>query len=266
MRAVVISIITVFLFHSAAVGGDYVIGEGDTLGISVWGVNELSLSVKVRPDGKITIPALGEVMAASLTPQQLNNVLTKGLRKIVKKPVVTVSVEEINNNKVFIFGGGVEPNIFNLERRTSLLQLLCSIEEFHSPDLESAYVLRKNSKIKENFSRLFLEGAIDEDVLIKPDDVIFIPSFKDNNIYVVGAVNTPRFIDYREGLTMMEAILEAGGFTRFAKKNGAVIFRKKQNKDIKIKVKLKNLIEKGDFSQNIILKPGDYIFVKEGIF
>jgi polysaccharide export outer membrane protein len=266
MRSIVVSIIVIVFFHSIAIGGDYVIGEGDTLGISVWGVNELSLAVKVRPDGKITIPALGEVTAAGLTPQQLNKKLTKGLRKIVKKPVVTVSVEEINNNKVFIFGGGVESDVFNLERRTSLLQLLCSIEEFHSPDLANAYVLRKNKKIKENFYHLFLEGAINEDLLIKPDDVIFIPSFRDNNIYVVGAVNTPRFIDYREGLTMMEAILEAGGFTRFAKKNGAVIFRRKENEDIKIRVKLKDLIEEGDFSQNVILKPGDYIFVKEGIF
>jgi polysaccharide export outer membrane protein len=229
-------------------------------------VEELSLPVKVRPDGKITIPALGEINAAGFTPKELNKKLTKGLKHIVKKPIVTVSVEEISNNKVYIFGGGVEPTVFDLERRTTLLQLLCSIDEFYSPDLVNAYVLRKNKKVKSDFYGLFVKGDVEDDILMKPDDVIFIPSFKDNNIYIVGAVNTPRFIDYREGLTLMEAILEAGGFTRFAKKNSTVIFRRQAGKDISIRVKLKDLVEEGDFSQNIYLKPGDYIFVKEGMF
>ena len=60
-------------------GGDYVIGEGDGLDISVWGVRELNVSVRVRPDGKITIPGLGEVVASSFTPKDLQTDLELSL-------------------------------------------------------------------------------------------------------------------------------------------------------------------------------------------
>jgi polysaccharide export outer membrane protein len=250
----------------AAFGEEYIIGEGDALRVSVWGVNDLSLSVRVRPDGVITIPALGEVLAAGLAPVELQESLSEKMKRIVKNPVVTVIVEEIHNNKIYVFGGGVKPGVYNLDRRTSLLQLLCLIEEFNNPDLTKAYVMRKGKRVKEHFYGLFIKGEVEGDILLKPDDVIFIPALGDKNVYVVGAVNTPRFVEYREGLTVMEAILEAGGFNRFAKENKTVIFRKNGSRKVAISVKLKDLVNDGDLRQNMELEPGDYIVVKEGMF
>ncbi len=247
-------------------GEDYIIGEGDTLFVSVWGNEKLSLSVKVRPDGKITIPALGEVLAAGLTPKELQDLLTEDLKNLVKSPVVTVIVEEINNNKVYVFGGGVDAGVFPLNGKTTLLQLLSQIEGVNKADLRKAYVLRKGEKINEDFYGLFIKGDTKEDVLIKANDLIFIPAFEDKNIYVVGAVNDPMAIEYREGLKVMEAILEAGGFTKFASKNSTVIFRKDGEKKTSIRVKLKDLIKDGDLKQNVILERGDYIVVKERMF
>ena len=156
------------------------------------------------------------------------------------------------------------------------MQLLCQIGNgsgngnnsgnFSSADLRKAYVLRKGKKIKKDFYKLFIKGDTRDDVLIKPDDIIFIPALADKNIYVVGAVKSPKFIEYREGLTVMEAILDAGGFTKFARENNTVIYRKDGKREILINVKLKELIKDGDTSQNISLKPGDYVVVKEGIF
>ncbi|HDL21336.1 MAG TPA: sugar ABC transporter substrate-binding protein [Nitrospirae bacterium] len=263
-------------------GEDYTIGEGDVLGISVWGNDKLSLSVKVRPDGKITIPASGEFYAAGLSPIELQDLLSEKLKGIVKNPVVTVIVEEINNNKVYVFGGGVSPGVVDLNKRTTLLQLLCQIgnngntvqtgadstqtSNLNNADLKKAYVLRKGKKIKEDFYGLFVKGDVENDILMKPDDIVFIPAFADRNIYVVGAVNEPKFIEYREGLTIMEAILGAGGFTKFARKNNTVIYRKDGRKEITIPVKLDDLIKDGDMTQNLRLNPGDYIVVKEGMF
>ena len=249
-----------------AFGEDYVIGESDTLFVSVWGNEQLSLSVRVRPDGKITIPALGEVTAAGLTPKELQDLLTENLKKIVKGPIVTVIVQDINNNKVYVFGGGVNPGVFPLEGRTTLLQLLCLIEGVNDADLRRAYVLRKGEKIKEDFFGLFIMGKTKEDLLIKTNDLIFIPPFEDRNVYVIGAVNIPIAIDYRDGIKVMEAILAAGSFTKFARKNNTVIFRKDGEKEIEIPVKLDDLIKDGDLKQNVLLQPGDYIVVKEGMF
>jgi polysaccharide export outer membrane protein len=253
-------------FPTTVNGDDYIVGEGDTLRISVWGSEELSLFVKVRPDGKITVPALGDVLAAGLSPAELTSILTQDLKSLVKNPIVSVIVEEINNNKVYIFGGGVNPRVFSLDGRTTLLQLLCLIEGVKNADLHRAYILREGEKVKEDFHRLFISGNTEEDLLIKAHDIIFIPTFEDNKIYVLGAVNNPGFVEYKEGIRVMEAILTAGGFTDFAKENDTVIFRKNGNKEIKIPIKLKDLIEDGDLNQNIELHPGDYIIIEEGIF
>ncbi len=123
------------------------------------------------------------------------------------------------------------------------------------------------TKIKKDFYRLFVKGRAEEDIVMNPDDVVFIPAVTDNNIYVIGAVNTPKPITYREGMTVMEAILQAGGFTKYARENATEVRRKDgSGKQVTIPVKLKRLIADGDLNQNLALKPGDYIVVSEGLF
>jgi len=289
MRIFVLSIMMMALMTAgAAYAGDYVIGEGDGLDISVWGVRDLNVSVRVRPDGKITIPGLGDVKASGFTPKGLQDDLSVRLKELVKNPIVTVTVREITNSKVYIFGGGVNSGVYDLNRRTTLLQLLCTIGNTpnsatgagptaapvgagpavtaSAPDFRKAYVLRSGKKIKEDFTRLFLNGDMSEDIVIESNDSIFIPQLPDKNVYVLGAVTTPRSIQFREGMTVMEAILDAGGFTRFAKQNSTLIHRKDGGKDITIEVKAKDLMNDADLGQNIKLKPGDYVIVKEGMF
>jgi polysaccharide export outer membrane protein len=198
-----------------------------------------------------------------------------------------VIVTEITNNKVYIFGGGVSSGVYSLNQRTTLLQLLCQIGQQPqqqvrevptgqpaagtvtgaiNADLKNAYVLRRGGKIKTNFYDLFINGKINDDIVIEPNDVIFIPALGvEKNVYIVGAVATPRYIVYRDGLTVMEAILEAGGFTKFANENDTVIFRKEGDKSITMRSKLNRLIKDGDLTQNIVLRPGDYVVVKEGL-
>lgn len=267
MKICVSILLFILLFVPAAVcADDYIIGESDTLFISVWGNKDLSLSVTVRPDGKITIPALGEVTAAGVTPKELQGIITEDLKSLVKNPIVMVVVQVINNNKVYIFGGGVAPGVFTLKGRTTLLQQLCLIVGANNADLHRAYVLRQGKRVKEDFYGLFIKGKTEEDTLLKANDVIFIPAFEDRNIYVMGAVKNPTAVVYREGLKVMEAILAAGGFTEFASKNDTVIFRRDGEKEISIPARLKDLVEDGDLKQNMMLKPGDYIIAEEGMF
>lgn len=269
------------LLPCAAYAADYVIGEGDVLIISVWGEKELSLQVKVRPDGKISLPAVGEVSASSKTAKDLQSLLTEKFSKIVRNPIVTVIVSEITNNKVYVFGGGVSSGVYSLTQRTTLLQLLCQIGQqqpaeaagapvgsssARNADLKNAYVLRNGKKIKQGFYKLFVEGDTSEDITIEPNDALFIPAPHDKNVYVMGAVMKPQSIPYRDNMTVMEAILESGGFTKFARQNETIIYRRENELDISIAVKAKNLIEGGDLNQNVRLRPGDYIVVREGIF
>jgi polysaccharide export outer membrane protein len=266
MKINIFVIALVLLFASSVSAADYLIGEGDTLMISVWGEKDLTLPVIVRPDGKISVPAVGEVMAANTTVKELQTTLTGKVGRIVKNPIVTVMVTGITNNKVYLFGGGVKLGVFALTQRTSLLQLLCQIEDVRKADLKNASVLRRGKKIKEDFTKLYLQGDMTEDIAIESNDIIYISTNVNKNVYVMGAVNTPKFVEYRDGLTVMEAILEAGGFTKFASQNDTIIHRKSGAREITITVKMKKLINDGDLSQNARLQPGDYVVVREGIF
>ena len=284
--------LVLLLIPFCAFAGDYVIGEGDGLEVAVWGVKELSFPAKVRPDGKITVPGLGDVAAAGQTPAALQASLTIKLKELVKNPIITVAVTGITNSKVYIFGSGINSGVYDLNRRTTLLQLLCAIGSPASgegkaaggaagagagggasaggatkaADYKRAYVLRNGVKVKENFYKLFINGDTAEDVVIESNDSIFIPQLLDRNIYVLGAVTTPRSIEYREGMTVMEAILESGGFTKFASQNDTQIRRRENEADVSIPVRAKEIIQDGNMAENVKLRPGDYIIIRESLF
>jgi polysaccharide export outer membrane protein len=245
---------------------DYVIGDGDTLQISVWGSPELSLEVTVRPDGKISMPALGEIKASGLTPEELKNILGKRLADFVKNPFTTVIVTGMMNYQVLVFGNGTNPGIHTLQKKTSLLQFLSILGPLDNADLNKAYLVRNNKKIKTGFYGLFRKGDINQDINLEPNDVLFIPDNFEKRISVVGAITTPSAIPYREGLTVLDIILSVGGFTEFANKNDVEILRKNGGEEReKISVKAKDLM-RGDLSKNIGISPGDIVVVKESLF
>lgn len=259
-------VVLALLLPAAARSSEYTISEGDLLQISVWGVDRLNFSARVRPDGMITVPGLGDLTASNLKPRELQKLLTERLKSLVKNPIVTVTVGEIANSKVYIFGAGVKSGIYELNRKTSLLQILCSLSDLKNADLRRAYLTRKGKKIKENFYPLFIEGELKEDLDIESNDAIFIPLWQDKSVYVLGAVNAPKAVEYRDGMTVMEVILEAGGFNKFAGLNATRIVRREQGKESVIEVKAKKLLEKADLSQNVKLRPGDYVIVEESMF
>jgi len=243
---------------------DYVIGDGDSLSISIWGEKELGGTVNVRPDGKITLEAIGDVTAAGFTPMKLADDLAERLKKVVNKAIVTVTVTGITNNKVYLFGGGVAPGVLNMADRTTLLRLFCRLGSLKTADLERACIYRDGKKLDTDFYAVLVKGELAKDPPLKPGDIIYVPDNEANKIYVMGAVMAPKSVYHREGLRVLDAILEAGGFNKFAKENDVMVFRKGAKE--MIEVKAKDLIKEGDLSQNIRLQPGDLVIVNEGIF
>ncbi len=258
-------LIFIMLCSFNAFSGDYVIGDGDSLNVSVWGSPELSIETTVRPDGKISIPALGEVRASGLTPLELKELLEREMKKLVKTPIVTVIVTNMTNYRIFLIGTGVS-GLITLTRETTLLELLAQIGPFHDADLDNAYLLRDHNKIKTDFSSLFEKGDYSQDITLKPNDTLFIPDNFKKRISIIGAVNNPTTIPYREGYTILDVILAVGGFTEFANKNSVKILRKNGDAErTEISVKAKNLM-KGNLSGNVTMVPGDIVVVRESIF
>ena len=250
----------------------YLIGDEDILQISVWGNQELNVQVPVRPDGMISFPLVGDIKASGVSPRELKSKLESELAKFVKTPIVSIMVTAINSFKVYVIGegitmGGTNSGVITLKRNTSLMQLLAQVGSLKNADLNSAYILRDEKKLNNDFFRLIMKGDISQDIQLKPNDIIFIPDNFEKRIMVVGAVKNPGIIQYREGLTIVDAILNTGGFTEFAKQNDVLIVRKEGNAIMKnIEARMKDVIKDGDISKDILLKPGDFIIVKTGIF
>ncbi len=254
---------SLFFIFSSAGAADYIIGSGDGLQISVWGSPELSVGTQVRPDGKITLPAVGDIEAQGLTPVQLKAKLEKELVNFVKKPIVTIMVTTITNNKVYISGGGVATGVVTISGNTTLFRLLCQLDNVKEADLDNAYLYRDGTKLVSNFYSLFMEGDLSKDVELQANDIVHLPSNEVNKVYVVGAVGAPRYVYYRHGMKVLDVILEAGGFGEYAKQSGIVIVRKDGQK---LEVNIKDLLKGKDLSQNIEVMPGDYVIVSESMF
>ena len=242
---------------------DYIISSGDVLQISVWGSPEFNVTAPVRPDGKITLPAVGDIGASNLTTLQLKEKLEEAIRRFVKKPIVTIAITEMTNNKIFISGGGVGTGVITLSGNMTLFRLLCQLENLRDTDLISAYLSRNGEKLVKNFYPLFMQGDLSQDIPLKADDIIHIPSNELNKIYVVGAVEAPQVVAYKYGMRVLDVILGAGGFADYAKQSNIVILRKDGKQHI---VNMKKLLSGKDIKQNLPVVPGDYVIVKESMF
>ena len=235
IRFCLVAFMCVFI-PTQVLSADYIIGDGDTLVVSVWGAPELSTTIVVRPDGKITLPAVGDVSASGLTPAQLSHDLNKVLGSYVKTPIVTVAVSTITNNRIYISGGGIPSKVTNLSARTTLFKLLCSLEGIQNVDMKRAYLVRNGKAQFNDFYDLFVNSNIDKDFELQPEDILYLPSNEQNKVYVVGAVIEPKALIYREGLRVLDAVFECGGFSKYAKQSAVLIIRKDNGKDETIKI------------------------------
>ena len=102
----------------------YTIGPADVLKIDVWKEPELSLTVPVRTDGKISLPLINDIYVVGLTPLELQKELTKKFAQYVENPTVSVIVEEINSLKIFVVGNVNQPGVFDVKREINVLQAI----------------------------------------------------------------------------------------------------------------------------------------------
>ena len=170
----------------AAQSPDYIIGPGDEIEVFVWQNHDLSVTVPVRPDGKISTPLDEDMVAVGKTPTQLAHDIEIKLSEYVRSPHVNV-------------------------------------------------------------------------IVVKPDSVF-------SQVKVIGQVAHPQAIAFRQGMTVLDAVLAVGGLTDYAAGNRARLVRMVSGQEQNIPVRLNALVNGGDMSQNLPLKPGDVLVVPESRF
>jgi len=172
----------------ATIEGDYRIGVDDRVQVTVWRNPELSVTAPVRPDGKLSVPIIGDVQAGGRTPSEVAESIKKRLSEYIREPNVAVILTELRSHE-------------------------------------------------------FL-----------------------TRVRVTGAVRTPRSMPHRQGMTVLDAVLEAGGVNDFASPNRARLYRKVKDKTEVFEVGLGDILNKGRLETNFLLKPGDVITVPERLF
>ncbi len=154
----------------------YLIGAEDVISIRVWKEPENSGQFVVRPDGKISIPLIGEVQAAGLTPEQLSASIAEGLQKVMVHPEVTVGVEKVNSKKYYIQGEVNKPGSYPLVIDTTVLEALVNAGGFREfANSKKIVILRGSERLKFNYREVTKGKKMDQNILVKPGDQIIVP-------------------------------------------------------------------------------------------
>jgi polysaccharide biosynthesis/export protein len=166
--------------HAATSDTGYIIGAQDVLAIDVWKEKELTRTVEVRPDGKISLPLLNDIQASGLTPMQLAANITEGLKKFITDPQVTVIVTQINSQRVYILGEVTHPGAYPLLPGMNVLQALSSAGGFTMfANTKKIYVLRqqggKQKKFPFNYKDVISGKHTDQNIVLRAGDQIVVP-------------------------------------------------------------------------------------------
>jgi len=159
----------------------YVIGVDDVLAINVWKEPEVSKTVPVRSDGKISLPLAGEVQASGMTPRQLELDLSRRLASYISQPEVTVIVEEIKSQKFNILGQVAKPGAYPIANNPTVLDAIALAGGFRDfAKQKSIYVLRRNpdgteTRLSFNYKEMIKGKNADQNVKLQPNDTIVVP-------------------------------------------------------------------------------------------
>ncbi len=165
--------------QSSMGGAEYVIGPEDVLHVAVWKENDLTATLPVRPDGKISLPLLNDVQASGMTPQQLAASLTEKLKKYIADPHVTVVVTTINSKRIYLVGEVLHTGATPLSPNMTVLQALSSAGLNQFAKTKGIYVLRtengRQQKLPVDYRKIVKGERIEQNYVLKPGDTIVVP-------------------------------------------------------------------------------------------
>jgi polysaccharide export outer membrane protein len=157
----------------------YAIGPGDALNVHVWKEPNLSGSVKVRPDGFITLPLINEVQVAGMTTGELRKTLEAKYQAFINDPFITVRVEGIASNEIFLIGQVTRPGAYPVTGNDTVVQLLTRAGglTIFADRADIKLVRREGERVKEytvDYDAI-LKGDLKQDILVRPGDRIIVP-------------------------------------------------------------------------------------------
>jgi len=264
----------------------YSIGPGDVLSIMVHGEEGLLQRVKVSPFGVITFPLVGDVKVDGMTENEVKEKITTLLAKdYLVDPKVTVTVVEFHSKTVYILGDIKQPGFYELTGEGKLLNTLLKAGGPNSFEAKLKILRITEEKVERggqvekiesltpitvDIERLFVQADASQNILLQSGDVLILRGAKergplDNSYYVLGEVGKPGLYPHKSDYTVLNAILDAGGFTQFASRNSTKLVRETADGQETVRIRMGDVMA-GGREKNPPLKPGDMIIVPKSLF
>jgi polysaccharide biosynthesis/export protein len=160
---------------------EYVIGPSDVLAVTVWKEPDISRTLPVRPDGKISLPLVGELQASGLTASKLQDVITQKLKDYIENPQVNVVVQEVRSRSFNIVGKVLKPGSFDLTKPTAVLDAIALAGGFQDfAKVSKIYVLRRmpdgsQQMLPFNYKLVIKGKRLDENIELQSGDTVVVP-------------------------------------------------------------------------------------------
>lgn len=270
---------------------EYRLGPGDLLQIEIIGDLTTRTRTAVGPDGKIYFNVLPGIDVWGQTVGQVRDRLVMEMQRFVREPQpISLNLIRAESQRIWVLGRLNKPGVYGL---TGPMTLLEAISEAGGPaplatfgtsatgrmsvstarggaadeaaDLGRSFIIRQGRMLPVDFARLLREGDMSQNIYLQPDDFIYLPSARSGNIHVLGAVMTPRAIDYAGPVTLLQSIALAGGAVRREAHLGQVAIVRGSLAQPQIAVVDFNAIVRGQ-APDPMLEPQDIVYVPHSPF
>jgi polysaccharide biosynthesis/export protein len=246
----------------------FVLGPGDEVEIEVIGSLGTRATAAVGLDGKLYFSVIPGVDVMGLTLEQARARLEEGYSQYFRNHRVSMSLRAVASKHVWLVGRVNRPGVYPLANPTTLLEALTEAGgtakapndgTVDLADLRHSFVMRQGHILPVNFTGLLLDGDMSQNIYLRPDDFVFIPSSISQEVYVLGAVLSPRTVPYADPMTLISAIAKASGPTDEAYLTHVAIVRGSLSQPQLFEVNYKDVIH--GRAPNVILEPGDIVYV-----
>lgn len=247
---------------------DYRLKPGDEIEISVWG-EDMTKTLVVRPDGKISYPLANEIRVVGMTFEELKDILYERLSKYIINPKITIVGKSFSGNFVSILGAVKDPGRKVINQNERVLDVISKAKGLRYEDLggsggevanlKQAYLSRGGSLVPVDFPGLIYEGDMTQNVPVMIGDFIYIPSSIGQPIYITGEVRRPHSLPFRGSPTLLDAVSSAQGFLSAADKTRICIVRGSLYKPEITLVNYNKILE--GKVKNFNLEPGDIVHI-----
>lgn len=247
----------------------FTLGPGDRIEIEIIGSLGSRATTTVGPDGRIYYHLLPGTDVWGLTLTQTKTALEKGLTKYITEPQVAITLRGIGSKTVWLMGRFAHPGVYSMGGPMTLLEAFAvaggtaksvsAITTEDLGDLRHSFVMREGQILPVDVMKLLQEGDMNQNIYLRPDDMVYVPSSLSREIYVLGAVRAPRAIPYRDNVTVVSAIAGAYGTIKDAYLSHVAVVRGSLNNPELIIVNY-NAIVRGK-APDFVLEPHDIVYV-----